>query len=162
MPTPFSYSTTYVLDKSHFSETFDESARIDTGFKAYSRAVMLAVLGLALLYVADISGYFAWFLIGLGVVEGLSVRFKKPWWLARQMLSRAANNKVTLTIDAEGIKTRSAYVDSAIAWENITDIQPTERGWLFYQGKARSYLSNRCLSGQAIEFIHTKAETAAT
>lgn len=162
MPTSFNYTTTYVLDKTHFSETFDESATPETGIRAYAKAIILAMLGLALLYVAEFSGYFAWFLIGLGVIEGLSVRFKKPWWLARQMLSRAANNKVTLSIDEHGIKTESAYVDSTIAWENISHIQPTERGWLLYQGEKRrgprSYLSNRCLSDEAIAFIRSKAE----
>jgi hypothetical protein len=157
MAAPFSYTTTYVLDKSHFSETFDESATIKTGIRAYTNAFGLAIAGLVVLLFTPFTGYLAWFLVGLAVVEGLSVRFKKPWWLARQMLSRAANNKVALTIDEQGIHSKSAYVDSRLNWDNISQIQPTRRGWLFYQGKTRFYLSERCLSDEAIQFIRSKA-----
>ncbi|ALS97590.1 YcxB family protein [Lacimicrobium alkaliphilum] len=155
---PFSYTTTYVLDRSHFSETFDESASLKTGIRAYIKALGLATAGMAVLWLTPFTAYLAWFLVGLGVVEGLNVRFKKSWWLARQMLSRAANNEMTLIIDEQGIHTKSVYVDNTLAWADINDIQPTGRGWLFYQGKARFYLSNRCLSEEAIAFIRSKAE----
>lgn len=75
---PFSYTTTYVLDRSHFSETFDESATSETGIRAYAKAVGLAVAGLVVLLFTPFTGYLAWFLVGLAVVEGLSVRFKSP------------------------------------------------------------------------------------
>ncbi|WP_088330402.1 YcxB family protein [Lacimicrobium sp. SS2-24] len=157
MNTGFSYTTTYFLDKPHFSETYDESVKLERGLKAYGTAVGLALAGVAVLLFTPFTAFLAWFLIGLGVVEGLSVRFKKPWWLARQMLSRAANHEVTLTLDEQGIHIKSTYVNSSVDWENISHIEPTSRGWLFYQGKARSYLSNGCLSDEALAFIRSKA-----
>ncbi|WP_099035295.1 YcxB family protein [Lacimicrobium alkaliphilum] len=157
MNSDFHYTTTYLLDKSHFSETFDESARLESGIKAYGKALSLAIAGLVVLLFTPFTAYLAWFLVGLGVVEGLNVRFKKSWWLARQMLSRAAGNKVDLTIDEQGVHTQSAYVDSMLNWENVTRIESTERGWLLYQGQARFYLSNRCLSDEAVAFIRSKS-----
>ena len=91
-------------------------------------------------------------------MEALSVRFQKPWWLARQMISKAANNKLTLTIDEESVSSKSQYVESTILWENITKIEKTQRGWLLFQGAGKSYLSNRCLSEEAQQFIGKKAE----
>ena len=71
MSTPFSYSTTYILDKSHFSETFDESNALDNSKKAYLKGILLAILGLAILIFSEIHPYIAWFIIALG---GLEVR----------------------------------------------------------------------------------------
>ncbi|AWL11150.1 hypothetical protein HMF8227_00654 [Saliniradius amylolyticus] len=158
MTTPFHYTTSYVLDKSHFSETYDQSAKQENGLKAYAMAILVGLAGVAVLLLSEVSAYFAWFLIGLGVVEALSVRFKKAWWLTRQMFSRGANKEVTLTIDEQGIKTQSPVVDQALEWDNVTHIQPTDKGWLFYQGNARSYLSGRCLSDEAQDFIRQQAE----
>lgn len=156
MKSPFSYSTSYVLDKSHFSETYDESVPIDNSGRRYQKSVVLSLVGLALLYTPEISAYFAWFFIGLGIVDGLSVRFQKPWWLARQMLSRAANSELTLRIDEEGVKSHSFYVDSAMLWTDVTNIEQTQRGWLLTVNSGKTYMSNRCLSEEAISYLADK------
>jgi hypothetical protein len=157
MTKAFSYTTTYVLDKSHFAETFDESVIIDKSIKAYAKSIGLALFGFAILYFTDLSSYAAWFIVVLGIVEALNVYFKKPWWLARQMISRAANEELTLSIDEEGICSQSYSVKSHIAWADINKIEKTPQGWLLYQGASRSYLSCRCLSAEANAFIQAKA-----
>ena len=158
MTDSFQYSTTYVLDKSHFSETFDQSDVAGNNKAAYAKAIMLVVIGLAVLQIAQVSPYIGWFIIALSIVETLSVRFKKAFWLGRQLISKAANNRLTLTIDEQGIATHSHYVNSKFLWDDITRVEETAKGWLLYQGKGKSYLSNRCLSDEAIEFIRLKAE----
>ncbi|MFQ3236813.1 MAG: hypothetical protein ACI9C4_002387, partial [Paraglaciecola sp.] len=55
MTPPFSYSTTYTLDKSHFSETFDESITVDNAKRVYFKAIILALLGLAMLLFTQIT-----------------------------------------------------------------------------------------------------------
>ena len=159
MNSPFNYSTTYKLDKSHFSETFDESVSGAPTLKDYHKAITSVVLGLLLLMFSDFNPYVAWFLIAIGVVDALSVYYKKPWWLARQMLSRAANNELTLTIDDEGVKSKSHYVDSKILWSDLTSIEKTQQGWLLHLASGKSYLSNRCLSEEAMAFITSKASS---
>ncbi|MCC2605773.1 YcxB family protein [Planctobacterium marinum] len=157
MAEAFHYSTTYKLDKSHFSETYDQSVTDDFVKRGYIKALILALVGSGVLLATEISGYIAWFIIGLGGLEALSVRFHKAWWLARQMISKAANNKVTLTIDEEAVKSHSIHVNSKITWQDITKIQQTSAGWLLYLPSGKSYLSNRCLSAQAQEFLALKA-----
>jgi hypothetical protein len=157
MSTPFSYSTTYVLDKSHFSETFDESVILNNSLKAYAKSIGLALMGFAILYFTDLSSYAAWFIVVLGIVDALNVYFKKPWWLARQMISRAANEEITLSIDDAGISSQSYSIKSHIAWANIDKIEKTNRGWLLNQGANKSYLSSRCLSADAEAFVLAKA-----
>lgn len=154
MTEPFSYSTTFKLDKSHFSECYQESVVPDYSLRAYSKAILLVLMGLGLSMFTEIDQYAAWFLIGLGVVEALSVKFQKPWWLTRQMLSRGANSEVTLTIDEQGIRSKSVYVDALIAWGDIQEVTATEQGILIMHKGGRSYVSGRCLSEEATSFIH--------
>lgn len=157
MTEPFRFSTTYVLDKTHYSETYDESSTNADSKAGYIKSVALALLGMVILYFTDISAYIAWFIVGLGALEALSVRFHKAWWLARQMISKAANNKVTLTIDEDHVCSTSIHVDSKIAWADISKIEQTQLGWLLYHSGGRSYISNRCLSAEAQKFVSAKA-----
>jgi hypothetical protein len=157
MTTPFFYSTTYMLDKSHFSETFDESNTQDNSKKAYLKGVFLAVFGLAVLLFTEIHAYIAWFIIALGGLEVFSIRFRKSWWLARQLISKAANTELTLNINPQGVYTRSFSVESEIPWTSVNKIEHTNQGWLLYHAGGKNYLSSRCLSEEAIAFIKTKA-----
>jgi hypothetical protein len=156
MTTPFHYSTTYTLDKSHFSETFDESIIKAEPIKAYTKATALMLAGSAFVYFTDFAPYFAWFIVVLGVIEALSVYFKRSWWLARQMISQAANTKLTLTIDENAVRSKSPTVESQILWEDVNKIEQTKQGWLLYHTSGRSYLSARCLSDEANNFIASK------
>ncbi|WDE06010.1 YcxB family protein [Thalassomonas viridans] len=158
MTEPFSYSTTFKLDKSHFNECYQESVVPDYSLRAYSKAILLVLMGLGLSMFTEIDQYAAWFLIGLGLVEALSVKYQRPWWLARQMLSRGANSQVTLTIDEQGIKSKSAYVDALINWQDISAVQDTEQGLLVIHKGDRNYISNRCLSDEAAAYIHSRGD----
>ncbi len=157
MSLPFSYKTTYTLDKSHFSETFDESVVPDNSMKAYAKSAGFVLLGLILVvFFTEVSPYIAWFVVALGALEACSVRFRKPWWLARQMISRAANTELTLTIDEVGVQTKSLHVESELSWDNVTEIEQTQRGWLLHHARGKNYLSGRCLTEEAQGFIRQK------
>jgi hypothetical protein len=157
MTTPFHYSTSYILDKSHFAETFDASAPVNTSVEVYWKSMGLMAVGFAILYFSDISPYAAWFIVVLGCVDACSIYFKKPWWLARQMISEAANSELTLTIDERGVRTHSFAVNSSITWDEVHKIEQTHQGWLLYYSGGKNYLSNRCLSQEANEFIMHQA-----
>lgn len=156
MADPFSFSTTYILDKSHFSETFDESCSIDTSLSAYTKSMVMVSVGCVILLFTPFSQYVGWFIVALAILEALSVRYKKPWWLSRQMLSKAANSELTLTIDDKGICSKSYYVDSSIAWTDVIKIEATRLGWLLHLASGKTYLSGRCLSDDAKHFINAK------
>jgi len=157
MTSPFSYSTTYVLDKSHFSETYDASVVVDDSKQPYLKSVIIALVGMAILYLTDIDPHIAWFVVALGGLEALSVRFQKPWWLARQMISKAANNPLTLTIDDIGINTKSLYVEGTILWEDVSKFEKTDLGWLLFHKGSKAYISDRILSEEAQAFMSGKA-----
>ncbi|MCG9695834.1 YcxB family protein [Shewanella sp. Isolate11] len=155
MTAPFSYTSTFTLDKSYYSECFDESVNQVHSIKTYTKAILFGLAGCALLLTAA-NNYASWFIIALGVLEALSIKFKRPWWLLRQMWSRAAGNDVTLTIDDTGIHTQSDYINTLIEWQQVYRINETDKGFLIIVAKGKNYLSKRYLDDSATDFIRSK------
>jgi hypothetical protein len=81
-------------------------------------------------------------LIALGVLEVLHIRYRRAWWLARQMWGASANSEVTLTIDDEGIRTQSSFVQTSLLWIDIEGVIETNLGHLLVdKAGAQQYLS---------------------
>ncbi|ABE56157.1 conserved hypothetical protein [Shewanella denitrificans OS217] len=155
MENSFHYSTEFTLDKSHYDECYSESMPASTSPKAYIKAGAFMLFGIALVF-TDINRYLVYFFIGLGIIEALHVKYHKPWYLMRQMMSKAAGNQVTLIINDNGIHTRSDYVNHSIEWASVNNISVTEQGFLIAVKNGKSYISKRCLNQEAIAFILTK------
>lgn len=155
MTQPFQYSTTYTLDKNYFTECFQDTVKREKSIKAYGKAIAFIIVGLSLLIFTSVGGYAAAFIFALGIVEALSVRFQKAWWVTRQNYSRAANSQVNLTIDETGIGIKSSYVENNWLWTDVDFITATEHGWIITVNSSRSYLSNKCLSEEARAYLNT-------
>lgn len=153
MATPFSYTIKYTLDKDHFRECYAQSVITDNSGSAYLKSILLSVTGVVLAVFTDANPYAAWFLLLLGALEALSVYYKQAWWVMRQMLSKAANSEVTLTIDELGMTSQSPFAELIIEWESVKALTRTESGWLVEHDQGKNYLSNSCLTAQAIEFM---------
>ena len=156
MSQPFSYSTTYELDKAHFQECFSESVVIVTPINAYKKSIALTIAGMLLVLFTQMNPYAAWFVFALGILEAVSTYYRKPWWVMRQMLSKAAKSNVDLTIDEQGIVSKSFYASLTLLWSDVLCIETTQLGWLIKHAKGRSYISNKNLSAAAILFITKK------
>jgi len=98
-----SYTASFTLDKAHYSECYSQSSTLSHDKKTYFKANVLTVFGLIILLATPVNPYAAWFVIALGLLETVSVYYHKPWWVIRQMLSKASNSEVKLTIDEQGI-----------------------------------------------------------
>lgn len=159
MSDKFFYQTTYTLDKTYYQECFDQSSKIRADLQDYYKAIALCAVGGLLVLFTELNPYAAWFLFVLGIIEALSVRFKKPWWVARQMLSRAANHNVQLTIDKHGFTTTLMGEKQHISWHDIVDLTHTEKGWLLSTKKGKSYISQGVLSEDASCYLNKKAVT---
>lgn len=155
MTSAYRYQHQYTLDKHYYLECFDQSVPTVEGYKPYTKAIGFIFVGTALL-LTDTNAYASWFIIGLGFVEGLSVRFKRTWWLWRQLMSKASGHSVDLTIDDEGITSQSAVITHTIAWQQVNQVITTSKGLLLQLEKGQTYLSNQVLDESAIAFIHQK------
>lgn len=166
-----SYTANFTLDKAHYSECYTQSSTLSHDKKTYFKANVLTVFGLIILLATPVNPYAAWFVIALGLIETISVYYHKPWWVMRQMLSKASNSEVKLTIDEQGILTESFHINNRILWADVTRVTETELGFLIYfslgktaMGKdiaSKSYISKSCLSDGANTFINQKNLTAA-
>ena len=153
MTNSFSSTTTFVLDKAYFNECYSESVNIDRSFKAYLKSGMFSIFGLSMLLFSEVNAFISWFIVALGVLEAVSVYYQKPWWVLRQMLSKASNSEVTLLINEQGIASNSFYLDSNILWTDMSKIQPTKLGFLIVHSAGRSYVSAAGLSTETKDFI---------
>ncbi len=152
----FSYSTTFILDRPYYTECFEESVVIEPLPRRYAKAYFFGIVGVLFTHINE---YASWFIFALGIIEALSIYYRKPWWVMRQMLSRAAKSEVTLTINETGISSQSFYLQSEILWQQISSIKATKKGWLLIHNKGTNYLSNQFLSTEALNFLTEKAAT---
>jgi len=153
----FSYSTKFVLDKAYYTECFEQSVTIDNSWRAYAKAIFFSAFGGVLVIFTEVNPYAAWFVFTLGIVEALSVYYQKPWWVTRQMFSKAAKSEVELTINEQGVSSHSFYIDDAILWSDVAQLSKTELGWLIQHNKGKNYLSDRFLSQAATDFLQAKS-----
>ncbi|MBL4899460.1 MAG: YcxB family protein [Colwellia sp.] len=120
----------------------------------------MMLFGLIILLFTPVNGYAAWFVIALGILEALAIYYNQPWWVLRQMLSKASGSEVTLTIDDKGVLSESFYHNGRILWSDVCDIKEMELGFVLYfiVGKKtnKSYLSKGHLSSPAQEYIVKK------
>lgn len=162
MNTPLSFTSKFILDKAHFNECFSESTILDLSAKAFLKSGVLMLFGLIILLFTPVNAYAAWFVIALGILEALSHYYKQPWWVIRQMLSKASGSEVTLTIDEQGVLSESFYHNDRILWQDMTSIEETSLGFVlhFNVGKSvgKRYLSKSCLSDDAQKYIILKTE----
>jgi len=155
----FSYSTRFILDKNYFIECFEQSKSIDYSWQAYFKAIFFSTFGALLVLFTPINTYAAWFLFTLGIIDALGVYYQKPWWVTRQMLSRASGSEVTLTLNEQSIISHSFYIDETILWADISLLDKTAKGWIVQHAKGKNYISSSFLDDAANEFLMQKLPT---
>lgn len=156
MSQPFNYQSTFILDKSHFNECYQESVP-DKSFKAlYAKGGVLLLIGAVLVMFTELNPYAAWFIFSLGLLEIVSSYYHKPWWVARQMLSKVAKAEIKLNINQESIHITSFYNDTDMKFSDIDSLTATDNGWLISYKSNRHYISNRCLDEQTMQFLQSK------
>ncbi len=160
MNTSTFFTSKFTLDKAHFNECYSQSNTVERSANAYFKGGILMVFGLIMLLFTPVNAYAAWFVIALGILEALAIYYSQPWWVLRQMLSKASGSEVTLTIDEQGILSESFYHNGRILWPDINEITETNLGLVLHftvgKSSSKSYLSKGCLSNAAQEYILEK------
>ncbi|KZN32623.1 YcxB family protein [Pseudoalteromonas luteoviolacea] len=152
------FQSEFTLDKRYFQECFDESVKMSQHHKPkYGLIAFLISLGFLSHYLLN-QAYLGNFLFLLGVLEGVAFYYKRPWWVARQMLSRASGSKVSLTIDEEGITAENPYRAFSVKWQDIHKVVKTEQGIIIQQQRHNQYISSKVLNDEVLSFIISKAK----
>ena len=137
------FSTQFTLTREYLAECFDQSlphgknARPNYLFPAF-----LFAAGSGLLYLTNQPQMLGWMLIALAMLELFHIRYRRAWWLARQMWGSSANSEVTLTIDDEGIQTQSPFSQTRLLWLDVEQVIETDLGHILVdKSGAQQYLS---------------------
>lgn len=148
-----SHKCQFILDKAHFTECYEASVDADYSVRAYFKALFFAVFGMLLVLFTPINPYMSWFIFTLGIVEALSVYYQKPWWVMRQLFSKAAQSEVSLNIDEDGIHMSSFYHSQDILWDDIEGMTLNSLGWVIHHKQGKHYLSHVHLSSEVQQFL---------
>ncbi|KZN50782.1 YcxB family protein [Pseudoalteromonas luteoviolacea] len=152
------FQSEFTLDKQYFQECFDESVALSQHHKPkYGLIGFLLILGALSHYLLG-QAYLGNFLFVLAVIEGVSFYYRRPWWVARQMVSRASGSKVHLQIDEQGINAKNPYRAFELSWQDIDNVIETDKGLLIEHAKYRQYISKQALEQDAYDFILQQAK----
>lgn len=152
------FNTQFTLSREYLAECFDQSLPYGKNARPnYLFPALLFGTGSGLLFFTDQPTIAGVMLIALCAVELLHMRFRRAWWLARQMWGRSANSEVLLTIDEEGVKTQNPYTETALRWADIERIIETDLGLILVaKSGAQQYLSKSLFTATLISAIASK------
>ncbi|MPW29611.1 YcxB family protein [Agarivorans sp. B2Z047] len=152
------FKTQFTLSRQYLAECFDQTSPFEkkSAIKKWFPALLLLV-GLALLMFTEQPKVAGSMLIGLAVLELIHTRFKRAWWLTRQMWGRSANSEIKLSINNEGIETQNPYTKTSLAWDNVETVVETELGIILVaKTGGRQYLSKSLFPEELVAEIIVK------
>ncbi|MFA7555021.1 MAG: YcxB family protein [Spongiibacteraceae bacterium] len=149
------FSTQFTLSRDYLAECFDQSLPYGKNAKpSYLFPALMLVAGAILLLFTGQPRAAGGLLIALAVLELIHNRFRRAWWLARQMWGRSAGSEVKLTINEDGIKTQNPYTQTALLWVNVERVIETDLGIILVdQSGGQQYLSKSLFSAELIADI---------
>jgi hypothetical protein len=149
------FTTQFTLSREYLAECYDQSLPHGKNPKPnYMFPAILALAGGGIVAFTDQPAVTGLMLIGLAILELVHIRFRRSWWLARQMLGRSSGSEVTLTIDDSGIETVNPYTKTALLWSDVTQVIETELGLILVaKNGGQQYLSKSLFSAPLIAEI---------
>tara|TARA_R110002072_G_scaffold31735_18_gene97686 strand:+ start:9542 stop:10075 length:534 start_codon:yes stop_codon:yes gene_type:complete len=159
-----SFTTQFNLTREYLAETYDQS--LPHGKSASPNYWFPAVTfgaGAGLLFLADQPAMAGIILLSMAALELLHIRFRRAWWLARQMFGRGADSDVILTIDEDGIQTQNPTTKTALLWVDVERVIETELGLILVaRSGVQQYLSKSLFSTELVQEIVAKTLTLTT
>ncbi|WP_163134893.1 YcxB family protein [Agarivorans sp. Alg241-V36] len=152
------FSTQFTLSREYLAECFDQTSPFEKKslLKKWFPALLL-LAGLALLMFTDQPKVAGSMLIGLAILELIHLRFKRTWWLTRQMWGRSSNSEVKLSVSEEGIETQNPYTKTSLAWSDVETVIETELGFILVaKSGGRQYLSKSLFPAELVSEILAK------
>jgi hypothetical protein len=149
------FTTQFNLSRDYLAECFDQSLPYGKNAKPnYVYPALLLAGGASLLFFTGEPKLIGSMLIALAVLELFHIRYRRAWWLARQMLGRSADSEVTLTINDTEIRTHSPYAQTTLLWTDIERVIETDLGLILVaKSGGQQYLSKALFSVELITEI---------
>lgn len=147
-----SFSTQFTLSRDYLAECFDQSLAYGKNAKPnYLIPASLFVAGAGILFFSEQSGFIGFMFITLAALELMHIRFRRAWWLTRQMWGKSADSEVTLSIDEDGVRTKNADTQTGLMWPDIERVIETDLGLILVtQSGGQQYLSKSLFPAELI------------
>lgn len=150
------FQTQFTLTRDYLAESFDESL-------PHSRATspnflfpaVLFVAGAGLLVFTEQPEIAGWAFVAMCVLELLHIKFRRGWWLFRQTWGKNSDIEVTLTIDDDGVQTKSLFAATTVAWSELNHVIDTGRGIVLVTEGSQQYISKSVLTQPTIDRLLT-------
>ena len=149
------FNTQFTLSRDYLAECFDQSLPYGKNSKPnYLFPALLFSAGAGLLFFTEQVKVVGYILITLAMLELIHIRFRRAWWLTRQMWGKSADSEVKLTVDVDGIETQNPYTQTSLLWADIERVIETELGLiLVVKSGGQQYLSKSLFSAELISEI---------
>ena len=149
------FESEFSLNRQHLEECYDQSLPFSKNRTPRIKLMtVLVVTAVLILLIGEQQDVLAYFLMALALVEYFSFRYRRAWWLTRQVWSRNSGNIIKLIIDDKGVEIQSLYSNLQLLWSGIIKIDETEKGlMLTLKNGSQNYLSKATLTAEVVEFI---------
>jgi len=149
------YNTHFTLSRDYLAECFDQSLPYGKNARAnYLFPGLLFAAGGGLVFFTNEPKFAGSALVALAVLELLHIRFRRAWWLARQMWGRSAGCEVKLTVDDHGVQTHNPYTQTALLWGDIERVIETDLGLILVaRSGGQQYLSKSVFPAEWVSAI---------
>jgi hypothetical protein len=149
------FSIQFTLSREYLAECFDQSlphGKNPTPNYLFPGLLFAVGAGL-LIYTEQPKGAAIMFIV-LAAVELIHIRYRRAWWLTRQMWGKSANSEVTLTIDDEGVQTQSPFAQTVLVWADLERVIETDLGLILVnKSGGQQYMSKALLPAELITEI---------
>lgn len=149
------FHTQFTLSKEYLAECFDESLPYGGDAKRkYLFAAVSFATGALLLNFTNYPKGIGTLLIVLAIIELVHIRFKRAWWLTRQIWGRSGNSEIKLSIDDEAIQTQNPYTKTVLLWKDVERIIETNLGLILVaKTGGQQYLSKSLFTEELVTEI---------
>lgn len=147
------------LNHEYMSESYDQARRYGSKWFLIERVIgaCFVFLGMGLYIYTNGKTVMPIALVVIGVLELLSNRIKKYFWLRRHSKSKLLNAEVKLEVTEAGIDSSGPFSNGHFEWEGIEKTIRTPKGILVWPQKGMYWYLPESIAGkQTIDFIQAK------
>ena len=147
--------TQFTLSRDYLEECFDQTLPYGKNPQPnYLFPGLLIASAAGLLLFTEEPKVAAGILVALAVLELIHIRYRRAWWITRQLWGRSAGREVKLTGDENGIQTQNPFTQTSLLWADIDRVIETDLGLILVaKSGGQQYLSKSLFSAEWISWI---------
>ena len=137
------FQTQFLLSREYLAESYDQSLpHSKAASPNYLFPAMSMGIGVGLLILTEQPNIIGIAFVCFSILELLHIRYRRAWWLARQMWGRSGGGEITLSIDDNEIQTQNGFTETKITWSEVERVIETEIGLILVTSSGQQqYLS---------------------